>query len=122
MVQATSESFEIWQSFIIKFFDYPDLAVVPTKIIIKDKFFDSVAIERKSVDTFTVLSLSCTHAGCTLDKVNDNLECPCHGSVFTENGCVLQGPARSSLSFYTYLFDKDKESLVVFRKAIKKGC
>lgn len=44
---------------------------------------------------FKAFSAQCTHAGCLLDKVEDNEgNCPCHGSRFdTTSGKVVQGPA-----------------------------
>jgi nitrite reductase/ring-hydroxylating ferredoxin subunit len=44
-----------------------------------------------------VLSLSCTHLGCTLEEEGNGFSCPCHGSVFDENGRVLAGPADRDL-------------------------
>jgi cytochrome b6-f complex iron-sulfur subunit len=48
------------------------------------------------------LSSICTHAGCTVGynpSAND-IECPCHGSVFSTSGSVLVGPAPSPLRSY----------------------
>jgi menaquinol-cytochrome c reductase iron-sulfur subunit len=47
----------------------------------------------------TVFSPVCPHLGCyfTWDSKTDHFECPCHGSVFSESGKVLGGPAPRSL-------------------------
>ncbi|MEU8620775.1 Rieske (2Fe-2S) protein [Streptomyces sp. NPDC048623] len=44
---------------------------------------------------YKAFSAQCTHAGCVLDKVEDNEgNCPCHGSRFdVTTGQALQGPA-----------------------------
>lgn len=44
---------------------------------------------------YKAFSAQCTHAGCVLDKVEDNEgNCPCHGSRFdVTTGKALQGPA-----------------------------
>ena len=41
--------------------------------------------------------------GCllNLNKNTKKLECPCHGSEFSLNGTVIQGPARSNLEVMT---------------------
>lgn len=44
------------------------------------------------------LSLVCTHLGCTVSVSADGLSCPCHGSRFSRDGRVLQGPADRPLA------------------------
>jgi len=53
-------------------------------------------------DGFLALSSVCTHNGCRVsyDHGNGNLPCPCHGSVFSSAGAVIQGPASSPLKNY----------------------
>jgi len=49
------------------------------------------------------VSKVCTHMGCllNLNKNTKKLECPCHGSEFSLNGTVLEGPARTNLEVMT---------------------
>jgi len=49
-----------------------------------------------------VLSLRCSHFGCTVrwDNEEQVLRCPCHGSRFDDRGAVLKGPAKKSLPVY----------------------
>ncbi|MFF0276507.1 MULTISPECIES: Rieske (2Fe-2S) protein [unclassified Streptomyces] len=44
---------------------------------------------------YKAFSAQCTHAGCVLDKIEDNEgNCPCHGSRFdVTTGKALKGPA-----------------------------
>lgn len=44
---------------------------------------------------YKAFSAQCTHAGCVLDKIEENEgNCPCHGSRFdVTTGKVLRGPA-----------------------------
>lgn len=53
-------------------------------------------------DGFSALSNVCTHNGCRVSYShgNGNLPCPCHGSVFSTTGAVVEGPADSALKNY----------------------
>ena len=48
------------------------------------------------------LSSICTHQGCTVgyNAAKVDIECPCHGSVFSTSGSVLMGPAFTALHSY----------------------
>ncbi len=46
---------------------------------------------------FTALSLVCTHLGCTVEQTPGGFQCPCHGSRYSADGEVQQGPARLAL-------------------------
>jgi cytochrome b6-f complex iron-sulfur subunit len=49
------------------------------------------------------LSAICTHEGCTVGyhATAGDIECPCHGSVFSTSGSVITGPAPSALKSYS---------------------
>lgn len=53
----------------------------------------------RSGNAVKAFSSTCTHLGCTVNKVSDGkIFCPCHGSVFdAATGAVVQGPASSPL-------------------------
>ena len=53
-------------------------------------------------DGYIALSSRCTHQGCEVsyNHGNGNLPCPCHGSIFSTSGSVLNGPASSPLAKY----------------------
>lgn len=57
-----------------------------------------VAVCRVS-NTMHVLSARCTHAGCEVEwnKEEQTWDCPCHGSVYTADGSVVNGPAEEPL-------------------------
>jgi Rieske Fe-S protein len=40
----------------------------------------------------------CTHGACDVAPKGEQLECPCHGSVFASDGAVLRGPATRPLA------------------------
>jgi len=50
-------------------------------------------------NSFIALSAVCTHQGCTVgyNSVANDIECPCHGSVYSIAGNVVVGPAISPL-------------------------
>jgi cytochrome b6-f complex iron-sulfur subunit len=51
---------------------------------------------------FVALSAVCTHEGCIIsyNHAAGNFPCPCHGSVFSTTGSVLQGPATVAVRRY----------------------
>lgn len=62
----------------------------------------SIIIINTGSGIFVALSNVCTHNGCvvTYNAANNNLPCPCHGSIFASNGNVINGPATTSLKKY----------------------
>lgn len=56
---------------------------------------------------FVALSSTCTHQGCTISysAANNNFPCPCHGSVFSTTGSVLNGPAPSPVKQFSVTKD-----------------
>lgn len=63
-----------------------------------------ILVMRIENDAFRVLSLQCTHLGCTVRWNNgtQQLECPCHGSTFDDGGRPTRGPAKRQLSSYRW--------------------
>ncbi len=61
-----------------------------------------------------VLSSKCPHLGCRINKVEGGkLVCPCHGSSFTLNGELINGPAAHSLQKIEYTIDDERRQIVV---------
>jgi Rieske Fe-S protein len=55
-------------------------------------------VTQPSAGVFKGFSAVCPHAGCNVSKVeNGNIVCPCHGSRFSLEGAVVQGPATDPL-------------------------
>ena len=67
----------------------------------------NIIIIRASETQYVALSKVCTHQGCAViyNESDNNLPCPCHGSLFSITGSVLQGPATSNLKKYTTTID-----------------
>jgi cytochrome b6-f complex iron-sulfur subunit len=53
--------------------------------------------------SFVALSEVCPHAGCLVNyfQTNQSFVCPCHDSIFTVTGDLVQGPAVTGLTKYT---------------------
>jgi cytochrome b6-f complex iron-sulfur subunit len=68
--------------------EFPGLATVGTLVAVTG----DRALVRTSATTFLGLSRVCTHQGCITDIRNNRFECPCHGSVFSNDGSVVHGP------------------------------
>lgn len=63
---------------------------------------NGVIVARTVSGSYVAVSQYCTHAGGTVvyDKSGNDFYCPVHGSVFSINGSVIQGPASSPLMKY----------------------
>jgi glycine/D-amino acid oxidase-like deaminating enzyme/nitrite reductase/ring-hydroxylating ferredoxin subunit len=59
-----------------------------------------IAVYRDDAGTVHKLSATCPHLGCVVawNSIEQTWDCPCHGSRFSANGHVYQGPANSNLS------------------------
>jgi len=53
-----------------------------------------VTMEGSSVAVYSAI---CTHLGCVVHPSGQQLDCPCHGSVFSSAGEVTHGPAKLPL-------------------------
>lgn len=64
-----------------------------------------IVVSRLTQEQFAAVSALCPHEGCTVDRIADRtLICPCHGSAFTQEGALVQGPASQPLQGKQTLF------------------
>ena len=65
------------------------------------------------------LEARCTHLGCTTrwTPESDVFQCPCHGSRFTPEGVVLNGPATQPLGRLAIRLERDQVVVDRFVKA-----
>jgi cytochrome b6-f complex iron-sulfur subunit len=84
--------------------DYPDGSVT----FLED---ERVFLIRKG-NTFRCLSAVCTHLGCTVNRAENGFHCPCHGSVFDDQGTVKGGPAPRALTWFLVTLSKDGRLLI----------
>ena len=63
---------------------------------------DIPAIIKRTENGIIALSLVCTHLGCTIEQDEDSegFTCPCHGSRYSLEGALLEGPATKNLAPY----------------------
>ena len=63
---------------------------------------DSVAVIRTSDTRVIALSDICTHESCEMNynASAQQMDCPCHGSVFALDGSVVRGPAQRPVKVY----------------------
>lgn len=79
----------------------PDGEPVEVPVVRVDRDGWKISSERESVwvirknDRLTAFSPRCTHLGCAYhwEAAKKAFVCPCHGSMFSEEGAVLSGPA-----------------------------
>jgi len=72
-----------------------------------------IIVVRSGENSYIALSKVCTHEGCTVtyNHANNQLPCPCHGSVFSSSGTVVNGPANTNLK--TYSVKKEGDILTI---------
>lgn len=60
---------------------------------------------RTAQTTFSVLTATCTHEGCTVTGFSGTtFVCPCHGSRYSTGGGVVNGPATRALQTFNSQF------------------
>jgi len=65
-----------------------------------------------------VVSSSCTHLGCAIEKTDTGFQCPCHGSSYDKKGNILSGPALKDLPWYRLYRSKDGQIIVDLAKTV----
>lgn len=77
------------------------------------QFADEYIIVNKKEKT-RVFSSHCTHLGCTLNQEDDGrIICPCHGSVFNENGFPEKGPAIKPLEQFPFQMNSHTNRITI---------
>lgn len=71
-----------------------------------------VVVTQPTAGEFKGFSFVCTHSGCPVNQVTDEILCPCHGSKFSiTDGSPTAGPASSPLEPMELVIDGDSISL-----------
>lgn len=114
-----SRFFSIFEQYVVSLSEHPELQQANGFKVILEATVGAVAILRTAGE-FKVFSLSCTHAGCTVEWQGTQFECPCHFSTFSQKGCVLSGPAQRNLWEHSLHFDNTANQLTIFAQ-LKEG-
>lgn len=64
------------------------------------------------------MSKLCTHQSCMVKNYNQNFICPCHGSIFSERGEVLKGPALTNLPYFHLSIDPLDQLTIDFNQIV----
>ena len=82
--------------------DLNDPAYAALKTVGGFTYKDNLIIIRFSETEYLALSKVCTHQGCDVsyNSSGNYLPCPCHGSIFSTSGAVLNDPATIPLKKY----------------------
>jgi len=70
-------------------------------------------------NSFRAVSAICTHLGCTVNLAGKGFHCPCHGSVFNQNGKVMSGPAPSPLPWFLVTLSRDGHVIIDTSRQVK---
>jgi Rieske Fe-S protein len=66
-------------------------------VVHNDQLEYPICVYRFSENNYKALLMRCTHQGTELQVFGDRLQCPAHGSEFTNTGAVQNGPADTPL-------------------------
>lgn len=74
-------------------------SLAPGQGTVVDAGGEKLAVHADAAGTLHAISAVCTHLGCTVEfnAADSTWDCPCHGSRFSTDGTVIQGPATADL-------------------------
>jgi Rieske Fe-S protein len=77
-------------------------------IVQHEKLKYPICVYRFSETDYAALLMRCTHQGTELQVFGDRLECPAHGSQFSDKGVVKNGPADTNLRSFPVTIQQDQ--------------
>jgi len=77
-------------------------------IVQNEKLSFPICLYRFSDTEYSALFMKCTHQGAELQVFGDRLQCPAHGSEFSNRGIVENGPAETNLRTFPVTVLKDQ--------------
>ena len=111
-----SASFSLKGLITIKVNDFSEISNAGDFKIFDHSYLGKYTVLKTGDEAYSVFSLICTHQGCTVDWFDNTnkYKCICHGSEFSKEGGLLQGPAARDLDLFTTEFDSDNAILKIF--------
>lgn len=85
-------------------------------VVENDRLKYPVCVYRLNETEYSALWMRCTHQGTELQVFGSKLQCPAHGSEFSADGAVHEGPAAEPLRKFPYIIQNN--SLHLSLKAI----
>lgn len=77
------------------------------------KVNDEIMLIRTDESKFIAVKTICTHKGCDVELEGDKFVCPCHGSEYTREGKVTQGPSTNDLKTFETMFDSKSGQVII---------
>ncbi|HPV76301.1 MAG TPA: Rieske (2Fe-2S) protein [Gemmatimonadaceae bacterium] len=75
-------------------------------VLVEDPLGDlPIFLHRTADGAYVAVSTRCGHRGCQVEPAAAKLVCPCHGSEYTLDGTILQGPTLRPLERYRVTVD-----------------
>jgi len=105
----------VWKKLtsINTFFSHQDFQKLPFNKNKEVSFLNDFIVINKNNET-QVFKAHCTHLGCTINKVENNvLVCPCHGSQFNLDGNPIKGPAYKPLERISAKISSDQKTIQI---------
>jgi nitrite reductase/ring-hydroxylating ferredoxin subunit len=77
-------------------------------IVDHEKLKYPICVYRFSENHYSALLMRCTHQGTELQVFGERLQCPAHGSEFSNTGIVHNGPADTNLRTFPVILQNDQ--------------
>ena len=92
-------AFEILKNEVVQYHKYI--------VVQNDTLQYPICVYRISANTFYALWMQCTHQGTELQVFGDRLQCPAHGSEFSQTGAIQNGPADKPLRAFSTIITQE---------------
>ena len=79
-----------------------------------DKIPFPIGVYRFDNDKYAASYLECMHQQCEVEPEGDHLQCPCHGSEYSNTGKLQKGPAEADLK--TFPITTDENNIYILLK------
>lgn len=94
----------LFGGFLLRFLKTERFAQLDLKRMKTDFYSGGEFFAEKTPQGLLVLSRTCPHLRCTLQKAEgeQKIVCPCHGSTFTLQGKYINGPANKDMQVLSF--------------------